>query len=45
MSEPLLSARGLFKSYRSGPRTIEVLKGLDLEMAEGEAVRRLHASR
>jgi lipoprotein-releasing system ATP-binding protein len=38
MSEPLLSARGLVKSYRSGPRRIDVLKGLDLEVAEGEAV-------
>jgi lipoprotein-releasing system ATP-binding protein len=38
MSEPLLSARGLHKSYRSGPRTIQVLKGLDLDISESEAV-------
>jgi lipoprotein-releasing system ATP-binding protein len=38
MSEPLLSARGLVKSYRSGPRKIDVLRGLDLEIAAGEAV-------
>jgi lipoprotein-releasing system ATP-binding protein len=38
MSEPLLRAEGLCKAYRSGPRTIEVLRGLDLEVDEGEAV-------
>ena len=38
MSEPLLSARGIDKSYRSGPRAIEVLKDLDLDVAAGEAV-------
>jgi lipoprotein-releasing system ATP-binding protein len=38
MSEPLLSARGVHKSYRSGPRAIEVLAGLDLDVAAGEAV-------
>jgi len=38
MSDLLLSARDLYKSYRSGPRKIDVLKGLDLELSRGEAV-------
>ncbi len=38
MSEPLLSARGIHKSYRSGPRAIEVLKDLGLDVVAGEAV-------
>jgi lipoprotein-releasing system ATP-binding protein len=38
MSEPLLQARGIVKTYRSGPRTVEVLKGLDLELRRGEAL-------
>ncbi len=38
MSEPLLAARGLAKSYPSGPRRIEVLRGLDLDLGKGEAV-------
>jgi lipoprotein-releasing system ATP-binding protein len=38
MSEPLLSARGIHKSYRSGPRTIDVLRGLDLDISTSEAV-------
>jgi lipoprotein-releasing system ATP-binding protein len=38
MSEPLLSARGIHKSYSSGPRVIGVLAELDLEVAAGEAV-------
>jgi lipoprotein-releasing system ATP-binding protein len=38
MSEALLRVRGLTKSYVSGERKIEVLRGLDLEVAEGEAV-------
>jgi len=38
MSEPLLSARGVRKAYRSGPRAVEVLLGLDLDVAAGEAV-------
>ena len=36
MSEPLLSARGLSKSYVMGKRTLEVLRGVDLEVARGE---------
>jgi lipoprotein-releasing system ATP-binding protein len=38
MSEPLLVARELAKSYRSGPRRVEVLRGLDLEIEAGETV-------
>jgi lipoprotein-releasing system ATP-binding protein len=38
MSEPLLEARGLRKAYRTGPRALEVLRGLDLSVAAGEAV-------
>ncbi|MBZ5640280.1 MAG: ABC transporter ATP-binding protein [Acidobacteriia bacterium] len=38
MSEPLLAAHGIAKSYPSGARRIEVLKGLTLEIAAGEAV-------
>jgi lipoprotein-releasing system ATP-binding protein len=38
MSEPVLSARGLVKSYRSGERELRVLQGLDLDVTAGEAV-------
>ena len=38
MSEPVLEARGLVKRYRSGERTLEVLQGLDLRLAAGEAL-------
>lgn len=38
MSEPVLVARGLEKSYASGAGRIEVLRGADLEVALGEAV-------
>ncbi|MDE3068071.1 MAG: ABC transporter ATP-binding protein [Verrucomicrobiota bacterium] len=36
MNEPLLSARGLVKSYAMGKRTLEVLRGVDLDLARGE---------
>jgi lipoprotein-releasing system ATP-binding protein len=36
MSEPLLSARALTKSYVMGKRTLEVLRGVDLDVAGGE---------
>ena len=36
MSEPLLSARGLSKKYTMGRRTLEVLRGVDLDVARGE---------
>jgi len=36
MNEPILSARGLSKSYAMGRRTLEVLRGVDLDVARGE---------
>jgi ABC-type lipoprotein export system ATPase subunit len=36
MSEPLLSARGLKKTYIMGKRTLEVLRGVDVEIARGD---------
>jgi ABC-type lipoprotein export system ATPase subunit len=36
MSGSLLSARGLSKSYTMGRRTLEVLRGVDLDVASGE---------
>lgn len=38
MSNVVLSARALRKSYLSGDRRIEVLRGVDLEVAAGESV-------
>jgi predicted ABC-type transport system involved in lysophospholipase L1 biosynthesis ATPase subunit len=38
VSEAVLSARGLCKGYRSGDRRIEILRGVDLEVAAGETV-------
>lgn len=38
MSEPLISARGVFKSYRMGHRVVEVLRGLDLSIGRGDFV-------
>jgi lipoprotein-releasing system ATP-binding protein len=38
MSEPLLHATGLYKSYRSGPRRVDVLEGLDLDIFPGESL-------
>jgi len=38
MSEPLLIAAGVSRTFQSGPRRIEVLSGLDLEIASGESV-------
>ena len=36
MNAPLLSARGLAKSYVMGKRTLEVLRAVDLDVAGGE---------
>ena len=36
MSEPLLSARAVTKSYVMGTRTLEVLRGVNLEVARGD---------
>ena len=38
MSEPVLSARGLRKHFRSGDAVLEVLRGVDLDVAAGESV-------
>ena len=35
---PVLAARGVRKSFREGRETIEVLRGIDLELAAGEIV-------
>jgi len=37
-SAPVISARGLRKTYRSGDKTLEVLRGVDLAIAPGENV-------
>ena len=36
MSEPLLSARAVTKSYAMGKRTLEVLRSVSLDVARGE---------
>ena len=38
MSEPLLSARAVHKTYVLGKRLLEVLRGIDLELARGDFV-------
>src|SRR5512143_1177220 len=38
MSEPLLSARALHKTYILGKRFLEVLRGIDLELIRGDFV-------
>jgi predicted ABC-type transport system involved in lysophospholipase L1 biosynthesis ATPase subunit len=38
VSDTVLSARGLRKSYLSGDRRIEVLGGIDLDIAAGESI-------
>jgi lipoprotein-releasing system ATP-binding protein len=38
MSELLLTARGLEKTYMIGSRTLEVLRGVDVEIARGDFV-------
>ena len=38
MSEPVLSARGLRKTYRSGDGRLEVLHAVDLDLAAGQSV-------
>lgn len=38
MSEPILRLRGIVRDYPSGPRTLHVLKGVDLDIFPGEIV-------
>src|ERR1039457_3107325 len=38
MSEVLLSARGLHKTYMLGQRSLEVLRGVDVELKRGEFI-------
>ena len=38
MSEPILSARGIKKTYAIGSRTLEVLRGVDVEISRGDFV-------
>jgi predicted ABC-type transport system involved in lysophospholipase L1 biosynthesis ATPase subunit len=38
MNDPILIAHGLRKTYRSGERHIEVLRGIELEVSPGESV-------
>ena len=38
MPDPIISARALFKSFPSGDRRIEVLRGVDLDVSAGESV-------
>lgn len=38
VSSPLLAAKGVRKSYQIGPRAIEVLRGIDLEVQAGEFI-------
>lgn len=38
MSEPVLRARGLRRSYRQGPEELQVLQGIDLDLFPGERV-------
>ena len=44
MNEPLLRARGLHKTYTLGRRSLEVLRGVDLELRRGEFLALLGAS-
>jgi lipoprotein-releasing system ATP-binding protein len=44
MSSSLVTARGLVKRYRTGDRTVEVLRGADLELERGEMVAVVGAS-
>src|SRR6201992_3218947 len=38
MSEPVLSLRGVVRTYPSGDRALEVLRGIDLDVMPGEVV-------
>ncbi|HYV26233.1 MAG TPA: ATP-binding cassette domain-containing protein, partial [Candidatus Eisenbacteria bacterium] len=36
MSEPLLSGRGIHKTYTLGKRSLAVLRGVDVELVKGD---------
>ena len=38
MNSPVLAIRGLSRHYKSGDRTLEVLRGVDLDLAAGQIV-------
>jgi putative ABC transport system ATP-binding protein len=38
MGETILSAKGVWKSYREGGREISVLRGVDIDVSEGEQI-------
>ena len=38
MNEPVLRLRGVARSYQTGERTLEVLRGVDLDLLSGEVV-------
>jgi ABC-2 type transport system ATP-binding protein len=38
MTTPVIQTRSLTRTFRSGPRTVEAVRGLDLEVAQGELV-------
>lgn len=44
MSEPVLRADGLYKRFQLGPATIEVLRGIDLEVERGQQLAVIGAS-
>jgi lipoprotein-releasing system ATP-binding protein len=44
MTDSVLLARGVFKSFREGPLAVDVLRGADLDVAPGELVAIIGAS-
>jgi lipoprotein-releasing system ATP-binding protein len=44
MTEPVLVAAGVYKSFRQGPETLEVLRGVTLHVAAGERIAIVGAS-
>ncbi len=38
MAEPILAARGVTKTYRTGSQEVEALRGIDLDVHAGEMV-------
>ncbi|HTS53048.1 MAG TPA: lipoprotein-releasing ABC transporter ATP-binding protein LolD [Burkholderiales bacterium] len=44
MSEPVISARGVRKVFREGPQEVQVLLGVELDVAQGESVAIVGAS-